>query len=740
MSRLIPLVSLLGLLFLAGTGFRADEEKKSPFSDKVVEKIASTAKKSIAVITVTGRDGKREGLGTGFVIAADGLIATNLHVIGDARPISVQLADGKSYDVTSVHATDRAADLAILRIDAKELTPLPLGDSSKLPQGAGVVALGNPLGLERSIVAGLVSGQREIDGRNMIQLAMPVERGNSGGPVVDLEGRVQGIVTMKSAVADNLGFAVPINALKPLLEKPNPVAMARWLTIGALDADDWQVLFGARWRQRAGRITVEGLGAGFGGRSLCLSKRAAPELPFEIAVTVKLDNESGAAGLVFHADGKDKHYGFYATGGGLRLTRFDGPDVFTWKILHQDKSPHYRAGNWNMLKVRIEKEKLLCYVNGQQVFESNDDVYTSGQVGLAKFRDTRAEFKGFLVGKKIEGEGLPGDVLARINKEIGKLDPDKALKSEVIDKLAPDAKASVALLRDRARQLEQQADQLRKLAAAVHGKRVTTELLKTLDSKEADIDLVHAALLIARLDNDELDVEAYRAEVERMARKLTAELPKDADDKAKLEGLQKFLFRERGYHGSRGENYYSRSNSYLNEVIDDREGIPITLSVLYMDLGRRIGVRLEGVGLPGHFVVRHLPKEGEPQMIDVFEGGLPLSREDAEKKARAITGRPLLKEHLMPTTKRAIIVRMLHNLLNVARGERDGESMLRYVDAIIALTPEATEDRWLRAQLRYHAGQKQGSLEDVEWLLDKGGDGIDREQLLELRKLLKREE
>src|SRR5207249_4585395 len=103
----------------------------------------------------------------------------------------------------------------------------------------------------------------------------------------------------------------------------------------------------------------------------------------------------------------------------------------------------------------------------------------------------------------------------------------------------------------KARALEQEAGQLHKLAQAVHLKRVRTELAKALAGPEDKIDLTHAALLVARLDNDELDVEAYRREVDRMARKLTAALPAKADDKAKLTALNKFLFEERGYHGSR---------------------------------------------------------------------------------------------------------------------------------------------------------------------------------------------
>src|SRR5262249_4625472 len=163
-------------------------------------------------------------------------------------------------------------------------------------QGQAVVAMGNPQGLQHSVVSGVVSGRREIDGQSMIQLAIPIEQGNSGGPLLDLQGRVHGILTLKSLLTENLGFATPINALNPLLKKPNPIPMAHWLTIGALDPSEWKPLFGARWSQRAGRLQVEGAGSGFGGRSLCLSSKAVPPVPFELAVTVHLDDEAGAAG------------------------------------------------------------------------------------------------------------------------------------------------------------------------------------------------------------------------------------------------------------------------------------------------------------------------------------------------------------------------------------------------------------------------------------------------------------
>ena len=149
----------------------------------------------------------------------------------------------------------------------------------------------------------------------MLQLAMPIEQGNSGGPVINLKGEVLGIVTLRHRVTENLGFAVPSNDLKFLLDKPNPVPMSRWSTIGTLDPRQWTAVMGAEWSQHGGIITARHPGDGFGGRALCLSSLAVPEEPYEVAVRVKLEEESGAAGIAFASDGGDVHYGFYPSDG-----------------------------------------------------------------------------------------------------------------------------------------------------------------------------------------------------------------------------------------------------------------------------------------------------------------------------------------------------------------------------------------------------------------------------------------
>ena len=124
---------------------------------------------------------------------------------------------------------------------------------------------------------------------------------------------------------------------------------------------------------------------------------------------------------------------------------------------------------------------------------------------------------------------------------------------------------------------------MRKLALTIHHERCLAELADIFKASDAKVDLTRAVLLIARLDNEELDVDAYRQEINRLARSVAATFPKDAKAQDKIKLLNKFLFKERGFHGSHSD-YYSRSNSYLNEVLDDREGLPITLSVLYLEL------------------------------------------------------------------------------------------------------------------------------------------------------------
>ncbi len=709
--------------------FSQNDSAKSPAA-KSVRDLTVEARKSLFTVSHGSRGTTREGTGTGFAISND-LIATCLHVIGEARAIKVQTWDGKELTVLAVHASDRKRDLAILKIKDGDLTPLPLGDSAKLLQGESVIALGNPMGLTGSVVEGVLSARREMELGEMLQLAIPVEPGNSGGPVLDRQGRVHGIMTMKSTITANLGFAMPVNLLKPLITTPNPVPMDQWLTIGALNNKEWEPLMGAQWRQRAGRITVKERGSGFGGRSLCLSLLKAPALPYEMEVMVKLNNEAGAAGLVFSSDGKEKHYGFYPTGGKLRLTRFDGPSVFTWTILKDADSPHYKPGEWNTLKVRHESGTIHCFVNDHKVFTVKDDGLNDGRMGLTKFRETEAEFRKFRHGAKLARLTPPAELLEKLEKEIYALKPSDEFSKEEINQLKPHASINQNLLRKRAETLEAQARQFRWLAAAVHERATQDALLKELDQDESKINLLRAALLIARLDNGEIEIEHYLKTLDSMAETIKGALNPKATEKEQLEAIGRHMFEQSGFHGSRGD-YYNRANSYLNEVIDDREGIPITLSLLYMEIASRLNIPLQGLPLPGHFAVGKI-EDGKPQkIIDVYNGAKVISRKEAEELVFNTSGVRLREEHYQPATKQDMIIRMLRNLIGISNTTDEPATVIRYLDTLLLLEPNAPQERLNRALMHMRQEKNSKAKEDVRWLLENNPPGFNRERLLDL--------
>jgi len=713
-----------------------DEPASQP---STVEQIVQLVHPALVTISTDGRDAPAEGLGAGFVVSSDGLIATNLHVIGEGREFRVELSDGTELKVLSVHASDPHHDLAIVRVDAqgRALPALQLGSAGEVQQGQAIVVMGNPLGLRHSVVSGVVSAIREIDGQQMIQLAIPIERGNSGGPVVDLRGRVHGIVSMKSLREENVGFAVDAQHLQSLIDEPNPIDFARWATIGALDARQWTPLFGARWRQRGGRITVSGTGTGFGGRSLCVSSAGTPELPFEVAVSVKLADESGAAGLIFHSDGGERSYGFYPTSGKLRLTCFEGPTVYSWRILEDVASEHYRPGDWNHIRVRLAQDELQCFVNDQLVISSRDRTFTAGKVGLAKFRHTEAEFKHFQVAQELTRPLLSRDEAARFTELIGELPEFPQLRSGALQPFADQADASAELLLLEARRLEDRAEQLRKIAVDVHVHRITRELSKLVQAENGDFDLLRGALLLAALDERDVDIDSYVEQVSKMAAEVQAALPAEASDAERVQALNRYLFVDNGFHGSRSEEYYHPANSYLNRVLDDREGIPVTLSVLYIELGRRIGLDLQGVGLPGHFVVKQVAATGEQQLIDVFERGALLSREDAAAMVRLHAQRELVEADLEAASKKSILVRMLHNLGGLAETKADAEALLRYLEALVAIEPEVASYREQRARLRAYSRRFAAAIEDLDWLIERQPPTVDLQQIQALRRAVR---
>lgn len=160
------------------------------------------------------------GVGTGFVVAPDGRIATNLHVIAGADEVTVELADQRKFAVQKVLALDPQRDLAIVQIEASDLPTVPLGNSDVVSAGDPVVVIGNPLGvLDFTVSDGLISAVRQrTPETRVIQTSAPISQGSSGGPLFNRYGEVIGVATYFSIQGQNLNFAIPSNYLRPMLQ------------------------------------------------------------------------------------------------------------------------------------------------------------------------------------------------------------------------------------------------------------------------------------------------------------------------------------------------------------------------------------------------------------------------------------------------------------------------------------------------------------------------------------------
>ncbi|MFG0334459.1 MAG: SirB1 family protein [Maioricimonas sp. JB049] len=287
-------------------------------------------------------------------------------------------------------------------------------------------------------------------------------------------------------------------------------------------------------------------------------------------------------------------------------------------------------------------------------------------------------------------------------------------------------------LEQRARLLEQQAAKIRQLARSVHERQVRNQLRTLSEADEEDTDLLYAALLLAALDNNELDVAAYQRRADELADEFVQSLEETMSPADRIAALNTFLFDEYGFHGSRTE-FYNASNSYLNEVIDDREGLPITLSVLYMHIAGKAGLNVVGIGLPGRFVVQHRPQDGPSQLIDVYDRGKLLSLEDAKLLVRSFSGRGWDEQYLQPHSTDQILLRMLRNLVGVANREQDAEAALRYIDTILVFHPDSAEDRLMKALLCYNTDRLDEGINTIDWILERRPEGFLLGQLRRLR-------
>jgi regulator of sirC expression with transglutaminase-like and TPR domain len=243
----------------------------------------------------------------------------------------------------------------------------------------------------------------------------------------------------------------------------------------------------------------------------------------------------------------------------------------------------------------------------------------------------------------------------------------------------------------------------------------------------AGTSLAPAALLIARIEYPRLDVEAYLGKLDAMgelARQAVQRRIKDTSDSSQLaciKAVNEFLFDQLHFVGNR-EKYEDPRNSCLNEVLDRRTGIPITMCVVYMEVARRAGLHIDGVNFPGHFLVRCpeiRPRGSSGLIIDPFHRGALLSEHDCRLLLQRQVGSEVAfsRSLLAPTTRMQILVRMLINLKRIYVHMRSFPQARDVTELLLAMTPSALSELRDRGLLAYHLNDVTGALRDLQTYL-----------------------
>lgn len=253
------------------------------------------------------------------------------------------------------------------------------------------------------------------------------------------------------------------------------------------------------------------------------------------------------------------------------------------------------------------------------------------------------------------------------------------------------------------------------------------------------IDLLRAALTFARVEDPQLDIEHYVRRVDELATRVAEQIQEPDDPGQIIAALNHVLFQEEMFRGNTVD-YYSPRNSFLHDMLDRRLGIPITLALVYMEVARRVSFQLFGVGMPGHFLLKHYDVDGHSILIDAFERGSIVTEEDCRQKLDSIySGQLALQpEFLLPVTRRQMLTRMLNNLRSVYLSQRDFRRAVQIVDLILVIYPRSPEDMKQRAVLRYNLNDYRGALSDFEEYVKMSPDASDAEEIRQTALSLRR--
>lgn len=265
-----------------------------------------------------------------------------------------------------------------------------------------------------------------------------------------------------------------------------------------------------------------------------------------------------------------------------------------------------------------------------------------------------------------------------------------------------------------------------KLTAA----RARARFARLVAGPKREFDLAEAALVVAAEDDPRCDVARGLRLLDEWGREGAARLggERGAD---RLAAFNAFMFEELGFAGNR-QNYYDPRNSLLNQVLERRTGIPITLSIVYCEVGRRAGLAAQGIGFPGHFLVRVGGESDQDTLVDPFNGAV-VDEENCQELLDNMYGGqvPLGAEHLRPATAREIIIRLLRNLKGIYSQAHLHRQALAVVERILLLSPQDFDERRDRGALLVQLGRYAEAVTDLKTYLNFSPGAPDAEAVRE---------
>ena len=254
--------------------------------------------------------------------------------------------------------------------------------------------------------------------------------------------------------------------------------------------------------------------------------------------------------------------------------------------------------------------------------------------------------------------------------------------------------------------------------------------------RELVCSLEEGALVLARQEYPDLDPQPWLTRLDGIADLARPMLSEEPDPPEIVGVLNDVLFRDLGFHGNQ-DDYYDPRNSFLNDVLERRAGIPISLSTVYMAVARRVGLDLRGTNFPGHFLVVH-ERAGWPIIIDAFDRGRILTREDCEERIARLREVGWSPTYLAPVSDLAILRRMLHNLKEIYFDRRDWERLLRTAAQVLVVSPEDHDEHFTCGVALAGMGELRDSIGELERYLAMRPEAMNRDQVLDLLSDLRR--